>query len=416
MRKFLYQRLINEYNNFLRLSLNNRRLLLSYIFFLISYPFHEIFVNAYLWRQTEGIELLLVYNIFSFVGLPIGFFINGFLLKTFNIKSLYLSGLIIQATTVISLVFFENFNYLNIAIYGMSAGFGSALFWSNRNYLSLIFTERSTRLYSVSLESVSYSVLTITVPVIVGFFITLGPSTGNYSLELAYQISMGLNLILVSISGLIIYLSNIDDLNDPVVLLRNSSKFHNYNRVYLFFSEIFNGIFMFIPTIFILKYAGEENILGSVQSVGALATACIIYLVGRKFKEQSYYKILILSWILMIIGAFLPFIYFQSATLILMLIILNIGSEIKFIVTWSMIMNLVDNEVKDHYELRYAYIADNELFINLGRIAGALILGILWVVFPADVALRYIVPIVVMIQLISLFVARPLLRQHEYST
>ena len=99
-----------------------------------------------------------------------------------------------------------------------------------------------------------------------------------------------------------------------------------------------------------------------------------------------------------------------------MLIILNIGSEIKFIVTWSMIMNLVDNEVKDHYELRYAYIADNELFINLGRIAGALILGILWVVFPADVALRYIVPIVVMIQLISLFVARPLLRQHEYST
>ena len=128
MRKFLYQRLINEYNNFLRLSLNNRRLLLSYIFFLISYPFHEIFVNAYLWRQTEGIELLLVYNIFSFVGLPIGFFINGFLLKTFNIKSLYLSGLIIQATTVISLVFFENFNYLNIAIYGMSAGFGSALF------------------------------------------------------------------------------------------------------------------------------------------------------------------------------------------------------------------------------------------------------------------------------------------------
>ena len=106
MFKRLTQQLDLEVNHFLSLTNDVRRLLVSYYLYLIAYPLFGIFTNAYLWRQSENLTTLVIYNLIYCFGLPLGFYINGYAyicdnVLTFNLgRSLGLLLVFIGTLTV----------------------------------------------------------------------------------------------------------------------------------------------------------------------------------------------------------------------------------------------------------------------------------------------------------------------------
>ena len=112
-----------------------KHLLYSYGLYLISYPIIGIFINAYFWRQTEDITLIAAYNLGFFIFLPLGFYVNGLLLKRIKITKLYLVGLIISTISTVAVIFFSGNNLWYFLAYGAIFGFGSGIYWANRNFL-----------------------------------------------------------------------------------------------------------------------------------------------------------------------------------------------------------------------------------------------------------------------------------------
>src|SRR3989339_514653 len=77
-------------------SANERRLLLSFLFFIIAWPVFSVFTNTFLWRHSQDIFTVIVFNLGLYLGLPLGFLINSALLHRFPSKTLFFFGCILQ--------------------------------------------------------------------------------------------------------------------------------------------------------------------------------------------------------------------------------------------------------------------------------------------------------------------------------
>jgi YQGE family putative transporter len=129
-----------EKSHFDELGDTAKLLFYSYTLFLLSYPMMGTFLNAYLWRQSSDISLIAIYNLGFFVALPIGFYLNGMLLRTISLLRLYWLGTILQGLAAFLTIFLPSANLNRIFVYGLMFGLGGGIYWANKNYLSLKIT------------------------------------------------------------------------------------------------------------------------------------------------------------------------------------------------------------------------------------------------------------------------------------
>jgi len=134
-------------------SSNERRLLLSFLFFIIAWPVFGVFANTFLWRHSQDILTVIVFNLGLYLGLPLGFFINSALLHHFPSKTLFFFGCILQGVGPLLLTLINPSSYIIIAILGACLGLPMGLYWGNRNLMTLRITEGQHRMHFLSMES-----------------------------------------------------------------------------------------------------------------------------------------------------------------------------------------------------------------------------------------------------------------------
>ncbi len=398
-----------ELSHLKKLSPDVRKLLFSYTFFTAAYPLLSLFINAYLWRSGDSLDLIIAYNLFFSLGLPIGFVINGVLLRHMNIKTLYSIGAISQGLVALLVVFMPSGSIATLSFYGLLYGSGSALYWGNSNFLQQILTTPDIRLYFRSLQSLSFLIFNTITPFIAGLLISFGPISGLYELKTGYQIVMIIAMILQILCGYIVYSSKINDLIRPKIFIEKSNKYWNMNRAFITINDLFIGVYSFLPSILLLSYAGNEGVLGSVQALGALLTVVVIYIVGRRLNEKYYFKILLSSWVLLLIGNLFLAIDLNWFTVIAFLLVTSIAYELKYVASWPIMMDLIDDQTGKDPLLKYAYLTDNEIFFNLGRIVAVNIFVVLLVLFSEEAALSYSGLIVIMIMFVALVLVKKIL-------
>lgn len=400
-----------ELSHLKKLSPDVRKLLFSYIFFTAAYPLLSLFINAYLWRSGDSLDLIIAYNLFFSLGLPIGFVINGLLLRHINIKTLYPIGALSQGLVALLVVFMPSGSVATLSFYGLLYGMGSALYWGNSNFLQQTLTTSDVRLYFRSLQSLAFLIFNTITPFLAGLLISFGPISGLYELETGYQIVMVIAMILLTLCGYVVYSSKINDLVRPKLFIEKSNKYWNMNRAFVAINDLFIGVYSFLPSILLLSYAGNEGVLGSVQALGALLTVVVIYLIGRKLNEKYYFKILVSSWLLLFVGSLFLALDLNWFTVIAFLLVASIAYELKYVASWPVMMDLIDDETGKDPLLKYAYLTDNEIFFNLGRIVAVNIFVVLLVLFSEEVALSYASLIIVMIMLLSLLLVKKILQR-----
>lgn len=404
----LKTRLGKELAHYYHLGGDVRRLLISYYLYLAAYPLFGVFVSAYLWQAGETLGSLVIYNLLYCVGLPLGFYLNGYLLRHFHTLRLYALGAVIQGLSGILVVFFSTTSLTGLAAYGLIYGVGAGLYWGNKNYLSQRLTRGSNRLYYNSLESSGDMLINIFMPVLAGTLITFGSHFNLYLTETGYRLGMGLGLILTIISGLIVQSSQIQDLAHEKVLVKTKSTRWNQVRLYNFLFNIAVGAEFVIPGVLILALVGNEGTLGIVSSATAALSAITLYLLGRKGEVKNIWRFVALG----------SFIYLSSTLLLsfglnlVSILVYQAASTIGWAFRWSpgytLTMEIMDQEDGTH---QYAYVCDNELFFNLGRVVGLLI--ILAVASRSQVAAMQFVPLIVGVT--GLFALIPLKKMSQIS-
>jgi YQGE family putative transporter len=83
------KKLFHEYRHFLSYPRDMRILLCTNLIYALVLPVIDVFVGAYVMRNSHDVKMVVIYQVAVYTGIPFTFLVNGFLLQRVKIKRLY---------------------------------------------------------------------------------------------------------------------------------------------------------------------------------------------------------------------------------------------------------------------------------------------------------------------------------------
>jgi YQGE family putative transporter len=417
MKNIILQFFKNEISQFTNLDQNCRKLIVSnfiYSFVFLTLP---IIANYFIFLEFQGLnqENMIKYNISYFIGyfiaIPLGFTLNGFLLRYFKVNHLYIVGMLAEIFVIVPLTFLHIKTIVPLFLIGNVMGISSGLFWSNRHYMTYFVTNNENRNYVFGLENTLMNLGGFLTPLFFAFLTGVAGFTLNQLFPDLPE-NTGKFILAVFLLSLIILASiNIvkGKFRNPEIkpfLFFSYCRIWNKQRLMNTLEGLTNGTLVVMPSLIVLHIIKDSGPVGLFQSIGILAALVPIYFIGRFTKPRHRVHLLFGSGMLLIVAATTIAIGFNKPTAMIFII----SSNIIFTLLWMpyLAIRMRSMNLSASVDLReeYSYIVDIEIFLALGRILG---LGVfLGVYFYASqiFALRFGFLIVAVVPIIASAIAR----------
>ncbi len=350
------------------ISPNVRRVFTSNIFKSISSPLMTTFLNAFVFRASGTLAGVAIYNVGLFVCLPIAFYINGLFLRHINIRIMLAWGAILGGGASIAFVLAGPTTMLTTFLYGCAWGLGNGFYWANRNYLEFQETITSMRQYFYGLILSITSIANIAVPFIAGWFIVIGERLNLYSTKHAYWIIFGFSFILLLICGAIIRRGQFDSPAPPAISRLRIRPFLNTRRLLSIASGFTDGTISLTVVLLVLLLVGNEGILGSLTGLVSFATAVAMYLYGRYVNIKYELRTMLVSSIVFFLAAICLIVLPGIIGIMLYILLVGISTNFFAMSSSPLLFSLAETEMGQDSTMRYSFIFDNELFLNIGRL------------------------------------------------
>ena len=408
-------KLIGEFAFFKSQPSNIRTLLVTNLLYAIILPIIEIFVGAYIMRSTGNSSFVVIYQLCMYVGVVATSILNGALLKIFKVNGLYSFGIIVSAVALMVMMFVENLDIFGLGISGFALGAATGFFWTNRYLLTLNSTNDSNRNYFFGVESFFFSLWNIVVPLVVGaFFATID---GKEIFGRVLNVNIGYQIITVIVFVIAI----------GACIALSKGKFENPKQkefFYLRFHKLWykllslaglkgmvQGFLVTAPAILIMKMVGNESSLGLIQGIAGGATAIIVYVLGRISKPQHRMKIFGFGLFVFFIGTLSNGILFSAIGVIIFVLCKVLFQPLHDLAYFPTMMKAIDAVSAIEKRNEYAYILSHEVGLFIGRAFGMVLFIVLAYLFSETFALKYALIIVGVIQLLSLPLAKHIIKE-----
>jgi len=370
IRKFFHKEL-----EYLRdLTADQRNLLTSVFYYCLAVPMITTFSNTYLWRQSKDPIILALFNIGFFAGLPIGFLINGFLLRKHKPIYMYALGCVLQGIVPVILVL-SGTQGSNFALgLGVALGVAGGFYWGNRNLLTSEITVGAMRYKYLSLESIVGLGCAIIAPLITGWFLVMGERTGWYSLESAYRISAAAGFLLLLLAAKQVFKIQHVSLKIQRIFIPAANRMWNQMRAFEFVNGLTNGIEAALLLVAVLVFLQNESSIGTLQAVTSILAALGMYLLGKRVKHRDHVTILGLWSAITLVGKVMFAWSFSFFGAIALHTISGFANSFRWASTNAVMFETVDAQSAAYKEsVRFAYLMDREFALNFGRVAALLL-------------------------------------------
>lgn len=407
----MLKKLTSEIHHFKNQSHNFRILVLTNLVYALVLPVIDIFVAAYIMRNSNDTSKVVIYQLAIYTGIPLTFLLNGFLLKYIKIRTLYSFGMMLSGVSMIIMMSLKTLDLAGIAVAGITMGLSFGLYWSNRDYLAVATTNDENRNYYYGLETFFYTIIAIVVPAAIGWFIQ--SKEGDTEKHAAYEVITAVVFIITLAASAVCFRGKFEN---PVQRKYIFFKFHSlwYKLLSLaMFKGLAQGFLVTAPAMLIFKILGEEGALGNAQSIGAILAAIIIYFIGRLSKPSDRINIFAAGLILFAIGACINGLLFNQTSVIIFLLLLLIAKPLMDLAYFPIQLRVIDIVSRIEKRGEFAYILNHESGLYAGRLLGAGIFLVLYFKFSPDFALRYAVGIIAVLQLCSIFISKKIIRQGD---
>lgn len=404
---------VKEYGQFRSCSRDMRLLLLTNMVYALVLPVIEIFVAAYVMRNSREVSKVVIYQLAIYSATPLAFLINGYLLGRTSVYRLYSFGMLLSGASMLVMMSSNVITPLDIAGSGLMMGLSTGLFWANRGFLTLSTTTNDNRNYYYGLEQFVYTVTSVGVPVAVGWFIEGTARNGWFGgvINHAYR------LVAIGVCGLTILASIIvhrGNFQNPPKTRFIYFRFHPLWYKLLALSVLkglAQGYFVTAPAMLIMKLVGQEGTLGTVQAAGGLVSALVLYVVGRTTGPRHRLPIFTVGLVLFAIGTVINAALFSAIGVLIFMACLLMAKPLLDIAYFPIQMLVIDIVSRIEGRNQYAYIFNCEFALFLGRLLGcSLFIGLAY--FVSDIAaLKYALPVIAAVQLLSIGVTRSALSQ-----
>ena len=151
-------KLKKEYLFFKQQEPNMRTLLVTNMLYALVLPIVEIFVGAYIMRNTSDPVMVAFYQLAMYIGIITTSLVNGYLLKKYSVKTLYSIGILVSGISMFGMMTIKSLGFVELGLAGFLMGAASGFFWTNRYLLALYNTNDTSRNYFFGLESFFFSI------------------------------------------------------------------------------------------------------------------------------------------------------------------------------------------------------------------------------------------------------------------
>lgn len=398
-----------EIAHFKSQSYNFRILTLTNFIYSIVLPVIDIFVAAYVMRSSNDPVKVVIYQLTIYTGIPITFFLNGYLLSKFSIKTLYSLGMMLSGVSMMVMMSLTTLDNTGIGIAGLIMGMSFGFYWANRDFLALAITNDENRNYYYGLETFFYTIIAVVIPFLIGWFIELYSGTGDA--HLAYKIVTGLVFVVTILASIMCFRGKFENpTNKKFVYFKFDPYWYKLLRLATL-KGLVQGFLVTAPAMLIMLLVGKEGALGTAQSVGAIIAAVVMYIIGRNTSPKHRLYVFGAGLVLFAIAAVINGILYSSLGVILFMLFLLLAKPLLDLAYFPIQFSVIDILTKKEKRSEFAYILNHEAGLYIGRLTGAGTFLILAYCFSVEVALRYAIVTVAILQLASYWVARGIIKQ-----
>ncbi len=409
------KKLFNEIYFFGQQPREMRILLMTNLLYALVLPIVEIFVGAYIMRNTGSPSMVALYQLLMYVGIIATSVINGSLLKWFKIGHLYSMGILLSGLSMAVMMFIESLGVVELSIAGFLMGAASGFFWTNRYLLALNSTNDDNRNYFFGLETFFFSLSSIVVPLMVGAF--LSSIEGVHLGSVVMNVNWGYRVI----TGVVFLITIM------ACITLSRGKFNNPNQkdfFYLKFHPLWNkllslaalkglvqGFLVTAPAILVMRLIGDEGSLGLIQGISGFLTAILVYVLGRLAKPNHRIAIFTVGLIVFLIGTVFNGLLFSAIGVIVFILCKVLFQPLHDLAYFPIMMKTIDVVSVKENRNAYAYILSHELGLFVGRALGLILFILLATYVSEEFSLKYALIIVSVLQLLSYPLSRNIVSQ-----
>ncbi len=401
-----------EYDFFLTMPRPMRLLLITNMIYAFVLPIVDIFVGAYIMRSSDDPSLVAIYQLCVYTGIPFTFLLNGFLLNRFKIARLYSFGMLLSGISMIFMMSLSVVNVAGVAIAGLIMGGSFGFFWANRDFLALDTTNDSNRNYYYGVETFFYTITAIIVPVTVGWFLVRSTAMGWFAGNItgAYKVITFVVFLLTIISSYVIHQEKFRNPRQKKFLFFKYDLLWNKMLFLAGLKGMVQGYIVIAPAILIMRLVGDEGSLGTIQSIGGVITALLLYVLGRTTKPKHRIWVFSAGLILFFVGSLVNQVMFSATGVIVFVICLIMFRPLHDIAYFPIQLRVIDILSIKENRSEFAYIFNHEFGLYIGRFFGLVLFIVLMYYVSESFALKYSLLIVAAIQLLSIPVARNIVK------
>lgn len=395
---------IRHFNSYPR---NMRVLLITNMLYAFVLPVVELFVGTYIIRNSSEISYVIGYQLAVYSGIPLTFFINGFLMRKVKITWLYSFGMLLSGISMAMMMSLDNLSLSGIIIAGLIMGMSYGFFWANRDFLALNSTNDDNRNYYYGLESFFNTIASVVVPYIIGLFLGAASDKGWFSgdLNFAYKIVTVCVFIITIIASIVVFQGKFGKPPKEKFIFFRFHRVWNKMMTLAGLKGIAQGYIVTAPSMLVMTFLGNESTLGTLQSVSAIISAILLYILGRFTSPRHRIYIFSTGLVLFALGGAFNAAMYSATGVIIFMLCLVLARPLMDMGYFPIQMRVIDYVADIEKRGSYSYIFNHELGLYIGRFFGCGLFIVITALVSDTVALRYTILIIGVIQLLSILIS-----------
>lgn len=410
-------KLTKEFEVFRKCPKNMRTLLITNMTYAWVLPIVEIFVGAYIMRNSGRPSYVALYQLAQYCGIVLTSVVNGWLLTRFKVVSLYIMGIMFSALSMVGMMLMPSLGVVELGIIGVVMGAAAGFFWTNRYLIALKSTSDENRNYFFGLESLGFTVGQIAVPLLVGAIIAGLQGTEVFGIEIdvngAYRVVTLIGTAIAIIASANMLRGNFENPKQARFLYFNFKSLWRKMLSLAALKGMVQGFLVTAPAILIMKFVGDEGVLGLIQGICGGLTAILVYVLGRVTKPKHRTAVFAIGLLIFFIGTMINGFLYNAAGVIAFVLCKVMFQPLHDLAYFPIMMRTIDVVSKQEERNEYTYILSHEIGLFIGRAAGLGLFLSLALLVSEDFALMFALPIVGALQLLSLPLAKNIVKNCE---
>jgi MFS transporter, YQGE family, putative transporter len=407
----MVKQLVSEYRYFLTMPRNFRILLITNMVYAFVLPIIEIFVVAYIMRSSNDPVKAIVYYMTVYTGIPVTFFINGYLLKLFPVSRLYSFGMLLSGISMVIMMNLKELSTIGLALSGILMGASFGFFWSNRDFLALSTTNDENRNYYYGLETFFYTITAIIVPAAIGAFLVYSATWFGGNIAHSYKIVTIGVFILTIISSIIIHQGSFKNPSLNQFMYFKFDRLWNKMLALALLKGLAQGYLVTAPAILVMRLIGNEKSLGLIQSICGILTAVLLYILGRVTLPKHRIYVFSIGYGIFLIGSLFNGILYTGTGVMIFVLSIVLFRPLHDITYFPIQMKVINVISEKEHRSEFAYIFNHEFGLYIGRFLGLGLFVLMANSISEMAALNYSIVFIAIVQLAAIPLAKNIIKK-----